>query len=71
MTKFRDYRFTSRYYYGLVLPENLVVNASLQKFAQRVSYICSLHTSGKISSKEASKEIRELHRMIDHIIRER
>ncbi len=56
----RDYRFTSRYYYGLVLPEHLVVNASLQKFAQRVSYICSLETSGKISSKEASKKIKTL-----------
>ncbi len=42
----RDYRFTSRYYYGLVLPEHLVVNASLQKFAQRVSYICSLELKG-------------------------
>ena len=29
-------------YHGKMKPENLVFNANLQEFAQRVSYICNL-----------------------------
>jgi hypothetical protein len=47
-------------YYGKVQPENLVFNANLQEFAQQVSYICNLETSGKISSEEAYQKIRVL-----------
>lgn len=41
-------------------PNNLVFNANLQEFAQKVSYICGLETNGKITSKEAYNRIKEL-----------
>ncbi len=47
-------------YYGEVKPENLVFNANLQEFSQRVSYIAALETSGKISSEEAYCQIKVL-----------
>ncbi|ERN42314.1 hypothetical protein KR51_00010420 [Rubidibacter lacunae KORDI 51-2] len=45
-------------YHGEVKPENLVFNANLQEFAQRVSYTCNLETAGKISPEEAYKQIK-------------
>ncbi|MBW4647141.1 MAG: hypothetical protein KME06_00345 [Kastovskya adunca ATA6-11-RM4] len=47
-------------YYGPVKPENLVFNANLQEFAQRVNFICNLETSGKISTEEAYSQVKEL-----------
>ncbi len=47
-------------YYGQVKPENLVFNANLQEFAQKISIICNLETSGKIPSLEAYKQIKAL-----------
>lgn len=47
-------------YYGQVKPENLVFNANLQEFSQRVSYICNLETNGKLSPEEAYNQIKEL-----------
>lgn len=47
-------------YYGQVKPENLVFNANLQEFAQRISFICNLETNGKISSEEAYNQIKAL-----------
>ena len=47
-------------YYGQVKPENLVFNANLQEFAQRVSYICNLETSGKLSPEESYEQIKTL-----------
>ncbi len=47
-------------YQGSVKPENLVFNANLQEFAQKISYICNLETGGKIPSKEAYKQIKQL-----------
>lgn len=41
-------------------PNNLVFNANLQEFAQKVAYICGLETNGKITSKEAYDRIKEL-----------
>ncbi|MCT7948835.1 hypothetical protein NG798_03455 [Ancylothrix sp. C2] len=47
-------------YYGSVKPENLVFNANLQEFAQRVSYLANLETNGKLSPQETYKEIKQL-----------
>lgn len=47
-------------YYGQVKPENLVFNANLQEFAQKVGIITSLETNGKLSSHEAYKQIKLL-----------
>ncbi len=47
-------------YYGQVKPENLVFNANLQEFAQRVSYVCNLETGGKLPPGEAYEQIKAL-----------
>ncbi|MDF5718792.1 MAG: hypothetical protein PUP93_34245 [Rhizonema sp. NSF051] len=47
-------------YYGQVKPENLIFNANLQEFAQKVGYITSLETSGKISPQEAYSQVKLL-----------
>ncbi len=47
-------------YYGKVKPENLVFNANLQEFAQKVNYICNLETSGKLSPEESYHQIKVL-----------
>jgi hypothetical protein len=47
-------------YYGQIKPENLVFNANLQEFSQKVSYITSLETSGKLAPHEAYQKIQAL-----------
>ena len=47
-------------YRGKVKPKNLVFNANLQEFAQKVSYICNLETGGKIDPQDAYKQIKSL-----------
>ncbi|MBD2498582.1 hypothetical protein H6G75_30345 [Nostoc sp. FACHB-280] len=47
-------------YYGQFKPENLVFNANLQEFAQKVGIITSLETNGKLTSQEAYKKIKSL-----------
>ncbi len=47
-------------YHGSVKPENLVFNANLQEFAQRVNYICNLETNGKLDPEEAYNQIKVL-----------
>jgi len=52
-------------YYGKVKPENLVFNANLQEFTQRVSLICNLETNGKLSPEEAYEQIKDLWEVLD------
>ena len=47
-------------YRGEFTPENLVFNANLQEFAQRVSLLCGLETGGKLTSDEAYEQIKQL-----------
>ncbi len=47
-------------YQGQVKPENLVFNANLQEFAQKVSYITAFETRGKLSPTEAYEQIKTL-----------
>lgn len=47
-------------YYGEVKPENLLFNANLQEFAQRISFICNLETAGKIPPEEAYSQIKQI-----------
>jgi len=47
-------------YYGEVKPENLVFNANLQEFAQKVNFICNLETAGKLPPEEAYRKIKAL-----------
>lgn len=47
-------------YYGEVKPENLVFNANLQEFANRVTIVCGLETNGKMAPDEAYREIKSV-----------
>jgi hypothetical protein len=60
MTDSKDYIFHRNRYNGAVKPENLVFNANLQEFSQRVNYIINLETSGKMTPDEAYEEIKAL-----------
>jgi hypothetical protein len=55
-----DFLYPRGRYYGQVKPENLVFNANLQEFAQRISYICNLETNGKLSPDEAYEQVKAL-----------
>jgi hypothetical protein len=55
-----DFLYPRSRYYGQVQPENLVFNANLQEFSQRISYICNLETGGKIPPYEAYQQIKSL-----------
>ncbi|MFS0514350.1 hypothetical protein ACEYW6_06435 [Nostoc sp. UIC 10607] len=53
-------------YYGQIRPECLVFNANLQEFAQKVSFISILETSGKLDPEEAYKQIKGLWKELKH-----
>ena len=60
MTDLDNFLYPHSRYQGSVKPENLVFNANLQEFSQRVSYICGLQTNGKLNPNEAVQQIRSL-----------
>ena len=60
MTEKFDFLYPRSRYYGQVKPENLVFNANLQEFAQRINYICNLETAGKLSPEDAYCKIKDL-----------
>jgi hypothetical protein len=51
-------------YNGEFTPENMMFNANLQEFSQRVGIICALETNGKLSSVEAYKQIKSLWKVL-------
>jgi sigma54-dependent transcription regulator len=51
-------------YHGNFTPENLVFNANLQEFSQKVALIAGLHTNGKLSTDEAYERINRLWRAL-------
>ncbi|MEH2413830.1 DUF7219 family protein [Nostoc sp.] len=53
-------------YYGKFQPENLVFNANLQEFTQKISYITCLETAGKLSQEEAYQQIRAVWKKLKH-----
>lgn len=60
MTNQHDFLYPRSRYRGNVKPENMVFNANLQEFAQRVSYISNLETNGKLSPVESFEQIEAL-----------
>ncbi|OUL18636.1 hypothetical protein [Nostoc sp. 106C] len=52
-----DFLYPRDSYYSKFKPDDLVFNNNLQEFSQRVSYICSLQTGGKLSPEEAYQQI--------------
>jgi hypothetical protein len=57
---FNKFLYPHSSYRGQVKPENLVFNANLQEFAQKVSYIANLETNGKLAPEEAYRQIKIL-----------
>lgn len=57
---FSDFWMPRYPYRGKVNPENLVFDANLQEFAQRVSHISNLELSGKISPQDSYTQIKSL-----------
>ncbi len=55
-----NFLYPHSHYYGVITPENLIFNANLQEFAQKVGYISSLETNGKLSPEDALREIEAL-----------
>ncbi|MEA5603069.1 hypothetical protein [Nostoc sp. UHCC 0252] len=53
-------------YYGEFQPVNMIFNANLQEFAQKISYISCLETSGKLSPEEAYNQIKVLWKQLKH-----
>ncbi len=55
-------QFVSPYrtYYGKETLPNIVFDANLQEFSQRVAMICVLENGGKLSPEKAYKEIKML-----------
>ena len=52
--------YNNNRYHGQVKPENLVFNANLQEFTQKIGYICSLETAGRITPEESYAQIKVL-----------
>jgi len=61
-----NFLFPRSSYRGQVKPENLIFNANLQEFAQRITYICNLETAGKLSPSEAYQQIKDLWKQLKH-----
>ncbi len=53
-------------YNGRFTPENLMFNANLQEFANKVSLITGLHMGGKLSTPDAYDRIQGLWRDLKH-----
>ncbi|MDZ8257042.1 hypothetical protein [Nostoc sp. ChiQUE01b] len=52
-------------YHGKFQAKNLVFNANLQEFTQRVSYIVNLETAGKLSPEIAFGQIEALWKQLE------
>lgn len=55
-----NFLYPTAHYRGEFTPEHLAFNANLQEFAQRVSLLCGLETSGKIPPGDAYQQIKDL-----------
>lgn len=59
-----NFLYPRGYYYGKFTPNNLVFNANLQEFAQRVSLVCALETGGRMSPEDAYQEVKRLYKQL-------
>ncbi len=59
-----DFLYPHSSYHGDVKPENLIFNANLQEFSQKVIYICNLETAGKLTPQEAYHQIKRLFKQL-------
>lgn len=61
-----NFLYAKSRYYGSVQPENLVFDANLQEFAQRVNFISALASNGKIPLEQAFADIEALWKDLEH-----
>ncbi|MEN9225798.1 MAG: hypothetical protein Q6L60_03875 [Thermostichus sp. HHBFW_bins_43] len=59
MTDQHGFLYPRHSYYGPFTPANLVFDANLQEFSQRVGYISNLARNGKLTPQEAYGQIRQ------------
>ncbi|MEN9203055.1 MAG: hypothetical protein Q6K80_05770 [Thermostichus sp. DG_1_6_bins_120] len=59
MTQLHEFLYPRHPYHGVFTPANLLFDANLQEFSQRVGYISSLTTNGKLTPQEAYHQIRQ------------
>ncbi len=52
--------YNNNRYNGEFTPEYLIFNSNLQEFTQKISYICSLETAGKLTPEESYQQIKNL-----------
>jgi hypothetical protein len=57
MQELHRFLYPHAHYRGSDRPNDLVFNANLQEFAQRVGYICDLETAGKVSPQDAYAQL--------------
>lgn len=55
-----DYLYPRSRFRGKMNPENLIFNANLQEFSQRVTYLTALANNGKMSLEESYQQIEQL-----------
>lgn len=61
MSKKSDsFLYQNNRYNGNFTPEHLIFNSNLQEFTQRISFICSLETAGKLTPEESYQQIKGL-----------
>jgi hypothetical protein len=60
MSSKSDFLYPKTRYQGHVAPENLVFNANLQEFAQKIAFVTGLDSNGKLSSEESYQQVRSL-----------
>ncbi len=61
MSKASDFfLYSNNRYNGEFTPEKLVFNSNLQEFTQKVSFICSLESAGKLTPEESYQQIKSL-----------
>jgi hypothetical protein len=66
MTNRTEFLHAKSRYRGAIKPENLVFNANLQEFSQRIRFISGLETNGKITPEEAFHQVRSLWKQLEH-----
>jgi hypothetical protein len=65
MNNHENLLFARSNYRGALTPNKLVFNANLQEFSQRVNYICSLETGGRLDTSEAFEQLKSLWQQLD------
>ncbi len=64
MSSARNFLYPHRSAASANRPQEIVFDANLQEFAQRVGYIASLETGGKLSQQESYRAIESLWRQL-------